>query len=84
MREFGPVHVGTSSADFSVMELASSEGWLISCHHPDIITFVPIDVVPGGEENELIAGILGRCLREDDAENLDVIFAGIKMAAEQV
>ncbi len=40
LREWGPVHPGSSAADFNIVRAAEVPGWLVTCHHPDIITFV--------------------------------------------
>jgi hypothetical protein len=67
LAEWGPVHVGTSSADFNVIALESG-GWVVSCHHPDILTYV----APAEGASDLVVGILGRQLRDDDAQKLVV------------
>src|SRR6266536_1874239 len=40
LAEWGPVQVGTDAGDFNVVELAERPGWVVSCHHPDILTYV--------------------------------------------
>ncbi|MEZ5832587.1 MAG: hypothetical protein R3D05_15545 [Dongiaceae bacterium] len=40
LRTWGPVHAGSSSGDFTVAPSEEHPGWLVLCHHPDIITYV--------------------------------------------
>jgi hypothetical protein len=35
-----PVRVGSSFGDFTVASSEHHPGWLVMCHHPDIITYV--------------------------------------------
>lgn len=44
----GPVHAGSSFGDFSTIELPDGKGWVVTCHHNDILTFVgPDEMSPG-------------------------------------
>ena len=75
LREWGPVYPGSAFADFDVMRAAEVPGWLVTCHHPDIITFVAdfdLALSPGqnGESADLAIGLLGRSLRDRDAKTL--------------
>jgi len=72
LKEWGPVHVGTSSADFSVVDLADGQGWVVTCHHPDILTYVDPEEI-GPAPNELTIGMLGRGMRDDDAHDLHIV-----------
>ena len=47
LREWGPVYPGTSAGNFNVVRAAEVPGWLVTCHHPDIITFVADYDLPG-------------------------------------
>ena len=71
LREFGAVRVGTSSADFNVVTLLDDKGWVVTCHHPNILNFVFPD--EGDDDNDLPIGLLGRSLRAIDAEYLRVV-----------
>lgn len=77
MEEWGPVQVGTPSADFNVVELVEYTGWVVTCHHPDILTYVaPADAggVYGAEAPpDYMIGLLGRSRRAQDAAELNVI-----------
>lgn len=69
MKEYGRVQAGTPSGDFSVIKLKDYRGWVVTCHHPDILNYVS----PGGSEDELTIGIAGRAKRDWDAEELQII-----------
>lgn len=71
LAEWGPVHVGTPSADFNVITLPDDAGWVVTCHHPDVLTFVAPDEV--AVPNELVVGMMGRSRRDDDAAEPRVV-----------
>jgi hypothetical protein len=73
LREWGPVHAGSSFGDFSTIELEDGRGWVVTCHHNDILTFVSPDEVEPASANDLVVGLLGRSKRGQDAEELGVI-----------
>jgi hypothetical protein len=73
LAEWGPVQVGTDSADFNVIELENGSGWVVTCHHPDILTFVPADEDKADEPAEIMIGLMGRSVRDEDAKELKVI-----------
>ena len=64
MRELGPVHAGSSSADFNSTRLASwfpdEPIWFITYDHPKIVTILASD------GNDLSAGLAGRTRRQQD------------------
>ena len=70
LSEFGPVHVGTPSGDFRTVVLDNDLGWVVTCHHPDILTFVGLE---DGEDNQLTLGLMGRSWRDLDSKELQVI-----------
>lgn len=72
MREWGPVRAGASAGDFSVIGLHDDPGWVVTCHHPDVLTYVsPQDMGP--EPSELEIGLFGRAQRQADAHELKVV-----------
>ncbi|MFG2955148.1 hypothetical protein ACGF5O_15615 [Streptomyces sp. NPDC048291] len=73
LREFGPMHVATTAGDFRVLELQQGDGWLVTSHHPDVVTFVPRD--DPEEPSHLAVGILGRSRRDRDGTELRVVHA---------
>lgn len=72
IQEFGPVHVGTPAGDFNTLRLENGPGFVVTCHHPDILTYVAEDEV-GDEPEDLVIGLTGRAKRAQDAESLVVI-----------
>jgi hypothetical protein len=81
LQEFGPVHAGSSFGDFSVITLEDGRGWVVTCHHNDILTFVgPDEVRPDAED--VVVGLYGRSKRGQDAEQLRVLHVEDKRRAE--
>jgi hypothetical protein len=72
MRDWGPVHVGGAAGDFSVIALADEPGWVVTCHHPDILTYVSPDDLPP-EPPEVQIGLFGRDRRHEDAQQLTIV-----------
>ncbi|MFJ3309742.1 hypothetical protein ACIPSA_43445 [Streptomyces sp. NPDC086549] len=71
LREFGPVHVGGPAGDFRVLELKNDVGWLVTGHHPDVVTFVALD--ESEDPSHLAVGMHGRSKRDQDGRELHVI-----------
>ncbi len=82
LAEWGPVQVGTDSADFNVIELANSPGWVVTCHHPDILVCVPADGEERSDTSEVEIGLIGRSIRGQDAEELNVTHIEDKRPAD--
>jgi hypothetical protein len=80
MKEWGPVHPGSSAGDFSVIDLVDHPGWAVTCHHPDVLTYVAQDEV-SGEPSEVAIGLIGRSKRDQDAGNLRVVHVEDKRGA---
>jgi hypothetical protein len=72
MKTYGPVHAGGPAGDFSIITLDDDPGWVVTSHHPDILTYVSPDEV-AGQSNDLVIGLLGRSKRDLDASELMVI-----------
>ncbi|HEX8913444.1 MAG TPA: hypothetical protein VF796_13870 [Humisphaera sp.] len=72
LREWGPVHAGSSAGDFSVIHLSDHPGWVVTSHHNDVLTYVAPDEV-GDEPSDLVIGLTGRSKRGQDAEELRVL-----------
>ncbi|OES61674.1 hypothetical protein A7R79_09230, partial [Pseudomonas aeruginosa] len=68
----GAVQVGTPAGDFGVITLDNGRGWVVTGHHPDILTFVPREELEE-DAGELLVGMHGRSRRGEDAEALAVI-----------
>lgn len=73
LKEWGPVQVATPSADFNVIHLADAPGWVVTCHHKDILTYVGPDEFPSPEPSEVVVGLLGRAKRDRDAQELEIV-----------
>jgi hypothetical protein len=71
LAEYGPVHVGSPAADFSVHALKDGTGWLVTGHHADVVTHVASDEPPG--PSDLAVGIHGRTKRHRDGTELHVV-----------
>jgi hypothetical protein len=78
LREYGPVHVGSPAADFSVIDLEPLPGWIVTCHHPDVLTYVEDDGEI--EASELVVGLTGRGQRDLDGRELSVVHVEDKRA----
>lgn len=72
MIEYGPVHPGTPSGDFTTIDLVKDPGYIVACHHPDVLSYVGPDEFEG-EFDEVTVGIQGRIKRAQDAADLEVI-----------
>jgi hypothetical protein len=70
---WGPVHAGSPAGDFALVDLPPDPGWIVTCHHPDILTYVlPGDIEPGTTD-DLAIGLAGRSKRDQDARELKVV-----------
>ncbi len=72
LREWGPVHPGSSTGDVSVIEPASVPGFVVTCHHTDILTYVGPDEADA-DAGEIAIGLIGRNKRDCDAAELRVV-----------
>ena len=72
---------GTASAlgDFSPVKLSAHPGWVVTFHHPDILTYVDPEEIESEKLKtseipmELLVGLIGREKRASDAEEMNVI-----------
>lgn len=72
LEEWGPAQAGSPSGDFGVSFLKKAAGWAVSCHHPDLITFLDAEEMPEGTP-DLTVGLAGRDRRDQDARDPRVI-----------
>ncbi|KAL2827489.1 hypothetical protein BJY01DRAFT_255671 [Aspergillus pseudoustus] len=78
LEEWGPVHAGTPSGDFNVIDLNGNDdddapgGYVVTGHHPDVLNYVPSDAVQEGAP-DMIVGLIGRGNRDEDARGLTVV-----------
>ena len=73
LKDWGPVREGSSFGDFCTFELEDAPGWIVTCHHDDIMTYVaPHEFNPDGRD-AVELGLLGRTKRGQDAEELTIV-----------
>jgi hypothetical protein len=77
MKEWGPVQVATPSADFNVLKLPDDSGWLVTCHHPDISTYVSPDEFGNQNVSDVFIGLTGRSKRDQDSRELNIIHSSM-------
>ena len=82
LRKWGPVHAGSPSADFSTITLSDCPGWVVTGHHPNMLTYVSPEEYGNREPTDLAVGLVGRSLRNWDAEDLKVIHVEDRRGAE--
>jgi hypothetical protein len=73
LKEYGPYHVGTPSADMNVIKLDNFPGWIVIGHHPDILNYVSEEDIGTQIDSDVPIGILGRENRATDAEELKIV-----------
>jgi len=74
LKEWGPVVPGTPSGDFNITTLTEQPGWVVTCHHPDIIDYVDrSDFDEKMLVGEINIGLMGRSKRDKDAKSLKVM-----------
>jgi hypothetical protein len=71
LREYGPVHPGSSAGDFATIDLTPAPGWVVTGHHPDVLTYVAPDEV--SPVSDVVVGLTGRAKRDRDARELTVV-----------
>ncbi len=73
MKEWGPVHAGSSAGDFTVIHLDDHPGWVVTSHHNDILTYVDPSEGDFDPDKDLAIGLYGRGKRNVDAEELTIV-----------
>ncbi|WP_405717606.1 hypothetical protein OG607_01300 [Streptomyces sp. NBC_01537] len=71
LKEFGPAHAGSSAGDFGVIDLKDVEGWVVTGHHNDVLTYVGPDEPQ--DQSEIAVGLFGRSKRHRDGTELHVV-----------
>ena len=74
MEDFGKVVPGTDAGDFDVIKLDLGPGWIVTCHHPSIRTYVGPDDLPTANPSEVLVGLAGRSMRDLDARKQQIIY----------
>lgn len=74
MATWGPVQVGTPSADFNVISLPNPPGgWVVTGHHPDMLNYVAPEDGDVPQPSDLVIGLIGRGTRDQDAHELRIV-----------
>lgn len=69
--QFGPARAGSSAGDFGVIDPEDAEGWVVTGHHNDVLTYVGPD--EPGDRSEIAVGLCGRSKRHRDGTELSVV-----------
>ena len=81
MSTWGPVSMGTSAEDFEVVALPRPlGGWIVTCHHPDMLNYVSTRDYTDPIPSEIGIGLIGRRTRDCDAHTLNVVHIEDKRA----
>lgn len=78
LAEFGPSRAGTPAGDFGVIDLKDADGWVVTGHHNDVLTYVGPD--EPRDPSELSVGLFGRSKRHQDGTALRVVHVEDKRA----
>ncbi|MEU9198122.1 hypothetical protein [Streptomyces hundungensis] len=79
LKKFGPAHAGSSAGDFGVINLKDVEGWAVTGHHKDVLTYVGPDEPQ--DQSEIAVGLFGRSKRHRDGTELHVVHVEDKRAS---
>lgn len=71
LRKFGPAHAGSSAGDFGVIDIEGVEGWVVTGHHNDVLTYVGPD--EPRDHSQIAVGLFGRSKRHQDGTELHVV-----------
>jgi len=69
-----PVHAGSQLGDFNVITPTDVPGWVITCAHPDILTYLAPEEVEQADAPVIALGLQGRAKRDQDARERQIIF----------
>ena len=71
LRQYGPVRAGGPAGDFGTHPLKDGTGWLVTGHHPDVVTYVGSG--EPADPSNLAVGLHGRSKRHRDGTDLQVV-----------
>lgn len=71
LREFGPLRAGSPAGDFGVIDVRGAEGWVVTGHHQDVLTYVTPQEIH--DESDIAVGLCGRAKRDQDGTELRVV-----------
>ncbi len=72
MKQWGPVHAGSSAGDFDTITLSQYPGWVVTGHHQDMLNYVSPDELRK-TPTDVMVGLLGRSKRNQDGEDPQVV-----------
>ena len=72
MKQWGPVHAGSSAGDFTTISLNKYPGWVVAGHHKDMLNYVSPDELEEKAPSDVAVGLLGRSKRNQDGEDPQV------------
>jgi hypothetical protein len=81
MKRWGPVRVATPAGDFATIALSEHPGWVVTGHHPDILTYVSPEEMAESNPPAVVVGLLGRSKRNQDAQELQILHVEDKRPA---
>ena len=73
MKEFGPVWPASEAADFGIVDLVSTKGWLVTGHGYGMYTYVPPQEL-SSNPHDVEIGVIGRSKRHKDSEEMKIIY----------
>ena len=73
MKEFGPVHAGSSAGDFGITTLTETEGWVVSGHGYGMYTYVHPSELELKNPKDHEVGFFGRNKRDLDGSSFEII-----------
>ncbi|MEU7339643.1 hypothetical protein [Streptomyces sp. NPDC007074] len=71
LKKFGPAHAGSSAGDCGVIDVKDVEGWVVTGHHNDVLTYVGLDEPQ--DQSQIAVGLFGRSKRHRDGTELRVV-----------
>ncbi|WP_080058748.1 hypothetical protein [Spirosoma aerolatum] len=74
MKKYGPIHVGSPAADFGVISLIHTEGWVVNGHYAAMYTYVHPSELGKEAPSDLEIGLKGRAKRDMDGKGPKVIY----------
>lgn len=73
LKAWGMVAAGSPAGDFNVITPHTDPGRVVTCHHPDILSYVGEEEIDGGRMPVVQVGLIGRARRDRDARELEII-----------
>lgn len=71
LAKFGPARAGSAAGDFGVINPEGIEGWVVTGHHNDVLTYVGPD--EPHDFSQIAVGLCGRTKRHRDGIELHVV-----------